>query len=88
MIVTVVGKKDSTYTVKATGEVKQARELHVVKDPAIHPQAGFIGQEVDKVWCSFPIDKINVGGRYDLVYEVRNGRNGAYATLVDVVAVD
>ena len=85
MTVTVVGKKNTTYTQKATGEVKRARELYVVKDIPEHPTSGIEGHETDRVWCGFPIDHVKVGERYDLVYEVRNGRTGAYATLVDVV---
>lgn len=84
MVATVVGKKIQTYIQKSTGEQKIARELHVVKDVPHRPVEGFIGQEVDKIWCTFDISYIEVGKRYEFIYDIRNGRNGSYASLVDI----
>ena len=85
MKVTVLGKKNTQYVQKATGEVKKIRELHVLCDPPIHPKDGFEGCEVKVVWCPFDINDIKIGQKYDFVYEVRTGRNGDYAALVDIV---
>ena len=88
MKATVIGKKNSTYVQKVTGEVKKVRELHIVCDAPLHPKDGFEGCEVKTVWCPFDIDSIKVGNKYDFVYEIRSGRNGDYAALVDIVDAD
>ena len=88
MKATVLGKKNTTYVQKATGEVKNIRELHVLCDPPVHPRDGFEGAEVKVVWCPFAIDDIKVGEKYDFLYEVRTGRNGDYAALVDIIPED
>ena len=89
MIAKIVGKRDQTYTQKSTGEVRNARELYIVKDPPSTPRAGFEGQEVDRVWCgNLDISKIPVGARAKFDYDKRTGRNGEYAALVDITVLD
>ena len=88
MKATVLGKKNSSYVQKVTGEVKKVRELHVLCDPPAHPKDGFEGCEVRTIWCPFDIDDIKVGEKYDFIYEVRTGRNGDYAALVDIEPVE
>lgn len=88
MVATVIGKKIQNYTKKESGEVKTARELHVVKDPPIRPVEGFIGQEVDKIWCPFDISFVEVGERYNFIYDIKSGSKGSYATLVDIQLAD
>lgn len=87
MIATVVGKKDQQYKQKSTGELKHARELHVVKEAPAHAKDGFVGVEVAAIWCPFDISDIEIGKQYDFIYEIRSGRNGDYAALVDIVPI-
>lgn len=89
MIATIVGKRDQTYTQKTTGELRNAREIYIVKEPPSTPRAGFEGCEVDRVWCgSLDISKIPVGSKCKFEYEKRNGRNGEYAALVDILVLE
>ena len=89
MVAKVVGKRSQTYTQKSTGEVKNARELHVIREPYDPPRDGFEGVEVECIWCgNIDISKIPVGAKCNFEYERRTGRNGEYAALVGITVLD
>lgn len=83
----VVGVETYSYTDKNTGEVKASNTIHVVYDKPSRAAAGFRGQKVECVKTRLDVSDLQLGHKYDLVFEsVRYGQK-AYLDLVDIVDI-
>lgn len=84
----LVGVEKNCYTDKNSGELKVSNTLHVVYDKPSRTSPDFRGQKVDAVKTRLNVDDLQLGHRYDLIFEqVRYGQK-AFLDLVDVLAVD
>jgi len=83
----IVGKSSREYTDKNTGEVKKARELHVMYEPTETDE--FKGQRVEVMFVPSSVkDDIffgfKLGDWAEAEYEIRDTRNGKTARLIGV----
>lgn len=85
----VVGKSKRQWTDKATGEVKQYKEMHVIYEKPPKDDA-FEGQRVEvlRMPDSTPYGSVRVGATYDIDFEARNTRNGVMLVVTGVQYVD
>lgn len=84
----LVGIEENNWTDKKSGEFVQSSILHVVLDKPARLDPKLRGQRVESIKVRFDVSDLQVGKRYELIYEsVRYGTR-SYAQLADFVLCD
>ena len=83
----LMGIEDNRYTKKDTGELVESSILHVVYEKPARAEQGMKGARVECIKVYFDVSDLQIGMKYDLVYEARRYGARSYALLVDVIPV-
>ena len=85
MKVEILGKRSAERVNKETGEVKTYNDLYYVELKEMKPgeDEKCAGRKAGSVSTQMDISKIEVGGKYDLDFEVRTYKGNTSLKLVD-----
>lgn len=83
----LMGIEDNRYTRKDTGELVESSILHVAYEKPARAEQGLKGARVESIKVMFDVSDLQIGFKYDLVYEARRFGNKSYAQLVDIIPV-
>lgn len=84
----LVGIEKNDWTDKKTGELIVSNILHVVHDKPARAVPELRGQRVESIKVKFDCSDLQIGKKYDLIYEAVKYGTRTYANLTDLVPVE
>lgn len=84
----LVGIEKNDWTDKKTGELIVSNILHVVHDKPARAVPELRGQRVESIKVKFDCSDLQIGKKYDLVYNAVRFGTRTYAQLEDLVPVE
>ena len=84
----LVGIEENNWTDKKSGEFVESSILHVVHDKPARAEKTLRGQRVESIKVRFDVSDLQIGKKYDLVYNAVRFGSRSYAQLEDLVPVE
>lgn len=81
----LVGIEKNDWTDRNSGELIRSSILYVVHDKPSRPVSELRGQRVEAIKVRFDCNDLQVGQKYDLVYEAVRFGSKSYAQLSDLI---